>query len=81
MHFVYLRVLETLWLLFVYSILIQPLIDPSDITFFIVISLWTHFFLPVHSERQGICGGRGGKESASLSLSRPPSSQGLSFRT
>ena len=24
MHFVYLRVLETLWLLFVYSILIQP---------------------------------------------------------
>ena len=27
MHFVYLRVLETLWLLFVYSILIQPLYD------------------------------------------------------
>ena len=27
MHFVYPRVLEALWLLFVYSILIQPLLD------------------------------------------------------
>ena len=49
MHFVYLRVLETLWLLFVYSILIQPhsstYLAHKNQQFVVIAQLQASFFL------------------------------------